>query len=276
MTSPLISTQELADQLDNPNLVILDGSWHLPAAGRDAIDEYQQQHIPGTRFFDIDDISDKNSSLPHMLPSGEEFAAAVSALGVSDDSEIVVYDAAGIFSAPRVWWTFKVFGHDNIRVLNGGLPKWIAEERPVTAETSAVEPASFKAVLNTDLVATMADVLQNCETQTATVLDARARDRYEGNAPEPRPGVRSGHIPGACSLPMTELLDGGKFKNASELSEIFANHELMPGDLFITSCGSGVTAAIITLALTEVGYGMNRLYDGSWTEWGGNPNVPIE
>lgn len=275
MVSQFISTAELAEQIKNPKLVILDASWHMPAAARNPFAEYSEQHIPGAHFFDIDGISDKQASLPHMLPSDAEFSEAVANLGVSQDSEIVVYDSVGLMSAARCWWTFRVFGHENVRVLSGGLPKWLAENRSVESGISSIDKGSYQARLIKEHVAALQDVVENCDSNAAKVLDARSEARFYAEAPEPRPGLAGGHITGSSSLPFDVLISEGSLKSPEELRTIFSDCGVEEGTSVITSCGSGVTASIITLALVEAGYGLNKLYDGSWSEWGGAEGVPI-
>lgn len=266
MNSPLISTDELARQLGDPRLVVLDASWHL--AERDPLAEFQQRHIPSARFFDIDDISDKNSPLPHMLPKAGQFANAAGALGISNHSRIVVYDSIGLASAARCWWTFRIFGHRYVRVLNGGLPKWVSEGRAVTSEPTVFDVDDYRATLLAEHVADKEQVEKNCDSGHAVVLDARPADRFSGESPEPRPGLKRGQIPNSRSLPFATLVKDGILKDRSALIDLFHRHDIGPETAVITSCGSGVTAAIITLALTEAGYGLHRLYDGSWAEWG--------
>lgn len=280
MTSQFISTEQLAEHADNSKLVILDASWHLPTAGRDPKAEYLQQHIPNAVFFDIDGISDKSSSLPHMLPSEAGFSQSVSAMGVSNDSEIVVYDSVGLMSAARCWWTFRVFGHCNVRILAGGLPGWMAEGRSVVSgEAAEITAGDFSAEFMPQHVAGLEDLFNNCSSGESKVLDARSEARFYAEAPEPRPGLKGGHIPGSSSLPFDQLISDGRLKPVDELRTVFESLGVSQGDQIITSCGSGVTASIITLALEEAGYGLNRLYDGSWSEWGGaqwqGEDVPV-
>ena len=274
MSSSLISTGELASRLADPELVILDASWHLPAARRDPWQEFRNIHIPNARFFDIDGISDLNSPLPHMLPGVEQFSAAAGELGISNHSEIVVYDSTGLTSTARCWWTFRVFGHQQVRVLKGGLPKWIAEKRPLGTGMPAPGRASYGARFLSEHVAEMPEVLENCRSAGALVLDARSTARFYAEAPETRPGLQGGHIPGSKSLPFTELFEDGALIDTARLKSLFAGYGVDGKTAVITSCGSGVTAAIINLALVEAGYGLNRLYDGSWAEWGARQDTP--
>ena len=265
--APLVSTDWLAGQLGRADLAILDASWYLPAMQRDPKAEFAAAHIPGAVFFDIDAVSDPSSPLPHMLPDEADFAAAMGALGVSEEMEIVVYDGAGLFSAPRVWWTLTIFGARRVHVLDGGLPKWIAEGRATEAGVGSREPATFRARLNRSAVATFDDVRGALDAGSAQVADARPAARFRGEAPEPRPGLLSGHMPGARSLPASELIADGRLKAPGDLVEAFARAGVNPDAPLITSCGSGVSAAIINLALAAAGKPAARLYDGSWTEW---------
>lgn len=264
----LVSTQWLASHLGEPDLVIVDGSWHMPASGRKGHDEYLKAHIPGAVFFDIDTIADTSSGLPHMLPSETAFAAAAAGLGISKDARIVVYDSAGLFSAPRVWWTFRVFGAPNVFILDGGLPKWLAEGRPTEAGTPTPAPARFEARLETNRVATIEQVAHRLAIGSVQVLDARARERFRGEAPEPRASVRPGHIPGARNLPFSEVVRDGRLADAATIRAAVDAAGIDSSKPVITSCGSGVTAAILWFALDSLGMPPVALYDGSWTEWG--------
>ncbi|GGF55615.1 thiosulfate sulfurtransferase [Azorhizobium oxalatiphilum] len=276
MTAPLfVSTEWLAGQLGQPDLVVVDASWYLPAAGRNGKAEYLERHVPGAVFFDLDGISDPNTDLPHMLPSAEAFAAAVGALGISESKRIVVYDGAGLFSAPRVWWTFKVFGASDVLLLEGGLPAWIAEGRPTEAGAASPAPASFKATLNAAMVADIGRVEQTLADRSAQVLDARPNDRFSGSVPELRPGIPSGHMPGALNLPSSKVVRSGAIIPENELRAALDTSGVDLDRPVITSCGSGVTAAILWVALESIGKTPLALYDGSWTEWGssGKPVV---
>ncbi len=276
---PLITPDELAEQIEDPNLVVLDGSWYLPAENRDPLREFRNRHIPGARFFDIDKISDTDSDLPHMLPKPDFFAKAVEKLGITNLSQVVVYDGRGLFSAARVWWMFRIFGHEGVRLLSGGLPAWIAGDFPVSNRDPEIIPGQFTVDFDSTKVASMQDILENLETGESVILDARSAGRFTGMAPEPRPELKSGHMPGALSLPFTELLEDGRLKPVEDLKQIFENRGIYDGQKMITSCGSGVSAAVINLALVLCGYGMHRLYDGSWTEWASpvkdNPIVAV-
>ena len=244
--------------------------------GRDARSEYEVTHIPGARFFDIDDVSDHRSDLPHMVPPVEKFMSRMRALGVGDGHQIVVYDAVGLFSAARVWWLFKLMGQDNIAVLDGGLPKWLAEDRPTEDMPPIIRDRHMTVRRQNHMVKDVTQVAAAAKLNDHTILDARAADRFRGEAPEPREGLRSGHIPGSRSVPFTALLNAdGTMKDADGLR---AQFEAAGADLskpVITSCGSGVTAAVINLALTRIGKTDHALYDGSWAEWGAFPTVSV-
>ena len=271
--SPLISTQDLAARLGQPDLRLVDASWWLD--GRDARADYEAERLPGAVFFDIDAISDKDSPYPHMLPSPESFAVAAGDLGLSNSDDIVVYDAQGLFSAARVWWSLKTMGADRVRVLDGGLPKWKAEGRELEAgPVSSPAKARFHPRFDPARVANTDEVKAALEEGQA-VLDARGAPRFKGEAKEPRPGVRSGHMPGALNLPFGQLLKpDGTLKRGDELEAAYRAAGFTPGQPVITSCGSGVTAAILTLGLAVLGHEA-RLYDGSWTEWGSRKDTPV-
>lgn len=271
----LVSTDWLFQNLDNPKVKILDGSWYLPAMERGARAEYSQAHIPGAQYFDIDAVSDKASALPHMVPTGKDFAAAVSALGISDGDQVVVYDGMGLFSAARVWWLFRYMGFEHIAVLDGGLPKWKTEDRPLEGEKMAVTPGSITASPNPSMLRSVAQVLDAVQTAAPQILDARAADRFRGEAAEPRPGMRSGHMPGALNLPFGQVLENGSLASPDTLQTVFEGAGVDLNKPIITSCGSGVTAAVLTLALTKLGHKDVALYDGSWSEWGADPALPI-
>ncbi|MBC8038835.1 MAG: 3-mercaptopyruvate sulfurtransferase [Rhizobiales bacterium] len=273
MSNDIVSTEWLGQHLGSPDIAILDASWHLPASGRDAKKEFAEGHIPGAQFFDIDEIADTASALPHMLPSPEKFSSRMRRMGIGDGKRVIVYDAAGLFSAARVWWMFKVFGHDDVAVLDGGLPKWKAENRAL-AEGPAAKPQErhFTARYQSMMVRDMADV-RGGQSQIA---DARAPGRFRGEEPEPRPGVRAGHMPGARNVHYATLLKpNGTLKSPAEIAGVFANASIDISKPVITSCGSGVTAAVLNLGLTLAGARDHTLYDGSWAEWGTDPDTPV-
>lgn len=273
----LVETDWLAEHLEAPDLIVLDGSWHLPTANRDPRAEYDAEHIPGALFFDIDEISDTDSPLPHMLPSPEKFSSRMRKMGVGDGLRVVIYDAAGMFSAARVWWTFRVMGARDVAVLNGGLPKWKSEGRPLEdMAPRARSERHFTARRNAALVRDRGDILSIIDSGTDQIIDARAAARFEGTAPEPRPGLRSGHIPGSKNLPYDVLLNpDGTFKSAGQLEAIFQGAGIDATRPIVTSCGSGVTASILSLALAIIGQPDSAVYDGSWSEWGADENLPI-
>jgi len=269
MASPLVTTDWLAEHLGEPGLVVLDGSWHMPDAGRDAKAEYAQGHIPGAVFFDIDGISDHTTSLPHMLPAPADFATAVRRLGVEADTTVVVYDSVGVFSAPRVWWTFRAMGHDQVFVLDGGLKKWLAEGHPVEAGWREAPHGEFKAHFRPELVQNLAGVRQLLESGAAQVVDARSAARFRGEAPEPRYGVREGHMPGACNAPWSGIVaEDGAVKPALALRAAFEAAGVDLSRPIVTTCGSGISASILALALAVLGRDDVPVYDGSWSEWG--------
>lgn len=276
----LVSTEWLADNLNTEGVRLVDASYFLPNDYRDAKTEYATKHIPGAVFFNIDDICLDGSDLPHMLPDEETFSAKVGALGIGDGDKIVIYDlTGGGMAAARVWWTFRVFGVEDVALLNGSLPKWLAEGRPTTDEIPSPTPATFTARKNESLVRNIQQMLANVDSRAEQMVDARAKERYEGTAPEPREGLRAGHIPGSLSLPFGLFLDKDRdfvMRDADELSQAIADAGLDVDGPITASCGSGVTASMLAFGLYLIGKKDVAVYDGSWSEWGMRHDTPIE
>ncbi|MEM9329728.1 MAG: 3-mercaptopyruvate sulfurtransferase [Pseudomonadota bacterium] len=264
-----ISQADALELIGRKDVAFVDGSWYLPAQERDGHAEYRQMRIPGAVYFDIDSISDQASNLPHMLPTPDQFAQKVSLMGIADDDLIIVYDGPGLFSAPRVWWTFKTMGAIDVRILDGGLDQWKSNNLPLeTGNPNPRRAKLFSANFAGNKVASIEDVIQASKSGNPVVLDARPSARFAGKAPEPRPGLRGGHIPGSKNLPANTVIENGRLKSSAELKKLFESLDLKPSTPIITSCGSGVTAAILALALDAVGYDHVKVYDGSWAEWG--------
>lgn len=265
----LVSTQWLADHLQNPDLRVLDASWYMPDSGRNPRAEYDAAHIPGARFFDIDDISDHRSDLPHMAPPVEKFMSRMRAMGVGDGHQVVVYDGSGLFSAARVWWMFRLMGKFDVAVLDGGFPKWQAEGRPIEDLPPVVRDRHMTVQRQNQMVKDVTQVAAASKLLDYEIIDARAPARFKGEVEEPRPGLRSGHIPNSKNVPFGTLLnEDGTMKSEADLRAVFDAAGVDLGKPAITSCGSGVTAAIINLALERLGRDNHALYDGSWSEWG--------
>ena len=268
--APLVSTAWLAEHLGEPRLRVVDVSWHMPDSGRDPEAEFEDSHIPGAVFFDLEANSAQDTPLPHMLPTAEEFGRSMSALGLSNDGTIVVYDSSGVnLSAPRAWWMFRVMGHEAVAVLDGGFGKWTAEGRPVERGDATPEPGKFVARLDAGRVASMAQVREIASAGDVQVVDARSPGRFEGTEPEPRPGLRSGHIPGSRNVHFRSLVRvDGTLRPAAELRQLFDAAGVDITRPVVASCGSGVTACTIVHALEVLGQREARVYDGSWSEYG--------
>jgi len=278
MTTNLVSTAWLAQHLGTPELVVFDATKYLPTEPRDAKAEFRAAHVPGAALFDIDAIADPDTDLPHMVPTPGRFAKLIGALGVSNDSLVVFYDQKGLMSAARGWWMMRLYGHDRTAVLDGGLPKWLAEGRPVeSGDAPPARPATFRPDFRATHLRGVGDILANLQTRRELMLDARAAARFTAAVPEPRAGMRSGHIPGSANLPYTELLAADQTMLAPDVLRARLAMAGVDGSRpVVTSCGSGVSACILTLAMVQAGLPAGAVYDGSWTEWGGRPDTPIE
>ena len=272
---PVVSTAWLAERLRSPDVRVVDGSWHMPAEARDGREEYLQAHIPGAVFFDIDAIADPDTDLPHMLPTPEAFAQAAGELGLSREVDIVVYDTHGVRSAARVWWTLRAMGYERVHVLDGGLRKWMAEGRPIEGGEVFPRRVEVKPAFAPELVRDAAEVREILQTGSARMVDARSAARFSGEAPEPRAGLRSGHMPGAANLPWEQVIaEDGTLRPAGDLREVFKAAGVDLRAPIVTTCGSGVTASVLALALARLGV-TAAVYDGSWSEWGGLADAPV-
>ena len=276
-TDPLVTTEWLAAHLGDPNIRIVDATFKLPGVLPLPKDDYLAAHLPGAVFFDVDAVSDHSNALPHMFPSAEQFGRDVGALGIGNDHTVVIYDAGGWVAGPRAWWMFLAYGHDKVRLLDGGLKKWRAEGRKVESGEVTPTPASFKARFDARRVRSMQQLVANLTSHAEQVIDARAAERFEGRVPEPRPGLRSGHIPGARSVPYNQLFDAptGTMKPLADLRAAFTGAGVKLDGPIVTSCGSGVSAAVLTLALYRLGVENPAIYDGSWSEWGKLEGPPV-
>jgi thiosulfate/3-mercaptopyruvate sulfurtransferase len=278
MNDSIVRTEWLAAHLNDPHLRIVDGSWHMPQLKRDARAEFEKAHIPGAVFFDIDAIADRGNPLPHMLPSATDFARAVGALGIGNSDRVIVYDVRGIISAARVWWTFRAFGHEAVAVMDGGLRKWRAEGRPIASGLAASTPRIFAARgPRPELVRDLEAMRANVESKQEQVLDARSAGRFTATEPEPRAGLRGGHIPGSINLPYEQLYrSDGTLVPPADMKAVFERAGVDLTKPVATTCGSGITASVLALGLHLLGHRHVAVYDGSWTEWGGRDDTPIE
>ena len=273
----LVPADWLAERLTAHDIRILDASYYLPGDGRNGYDEYRKAHIPGARFFDIDDIAERHSPLPHMLPPVEKFVSRVRKMGIGDGHRVIVYDQQGLFSAARVWWTLRVFGHEDVAVLDGGLPQWLARGHAVDDDEPDPRERHFTGRSNASMVRDVTQIAGAAKLRDEQIVDARSPGRFRGDEPEPRPGLRAGHIPGSKNVHYASLLNpDGTMRDIDATRALFEAAGVDLNRPIVTSCGSGVTAAILTLALHRMGHARNALYDGSWVEWGAYPDLAVE
>ncbi|MCB9993730.1 MAG: 3-mercaptopyruvate sulfurtransferase [Hyphomicrobiaceae bacterium] len=272
---PLVSTDWLFRHLADPDLRVVDASWHLPNAGRNAEQEYAEAHIPGAVYFDLDRIADTSIPLPHPVAKPVHFAQEAGKLGLSERHVLVIYDSVGLFSAPRVWWNFRIMGARDVFVLDGGLPTWVAEGRPVRSGTEKIAPTTFSLDAQSGNVLDAAEVLQSLQDGSRQIVDVRPAGRFAGVDPEPRPGLRGGHMPGAKSMPFADFVANGRLKSPDDLRALFAAAGVSTSQPVGSSCGSGVTAPILNFALASLGIEEMHVYDGSWAEWGGRDDLPV-
>ena len=276
LPQPLVNTAWLAERLDNASIKLLDSTCFLPTDSRDAGAEFLTEHLPGAVFFNVDQICEPNTGLPHTWPSAERFAAEVAQLGISNDDIVICYEAGRFMGASRAWWMFKAFGHRQVAVLDGGLSQWKAEGRPLEIGSVSPTPGQYHAKLQPGMVCDWRQVMQALTSKTTQILDARAAGRFNATVPEPRAGLRGGHMPGALNLPFDQLLaEHGKYKSVAELNQVFQAAGLQDDKPVITTCGSGVSAATLLLGLNLIGHSGGILYDGSWSEWGSRDDTPI-
>lgn len=274
----LVETEWLASVLDDNSIRVVDATWHLPTTDRNGIDDYLEGHILGSIFWDIDAVADPSSDLPHMIPDETEFERHMKKLGIGSKHHVVVYDAVNMMTAPRVWWTLRTFGHDRVSILDGGLKKWVAEDRALSGAEAKIQDVTFKAHFNPTMIRSLQAVRNIADTNSAFLLDARSPGRFKGIEPEPRPNCRLGHIPGSKNLCFTNLIDPetGTLKSVAEIKTLIDEFGLDPNKPVVTTCGSGITACVLALGLHLTGFTEVAVYDGSWTEWGSRTDTPIE